>query len=103
MLKLICNPIHNTNDVVEMSSSQSGKMLIAIILVVVIAAAGYSFMFLTGDQGDTTTTPTTYPTMPEILPVVPAYIFAVKKSKYKIKINLTLIIYSLKFLELEFS
>lgn len=25
-------------------------------------------MFLTGDQGDTTTTPTTYPTMPEILP-----------------------------------
>jgi parallel beta-helix repeat protein len=51
-----------------MSTNQSGKMMIAIVLVVVIAAAGYSFLFLSGNQGNTTTTPAN-PSIPEILPL----------------------------------
>jgi parallel beta-helix repeat protein len=54
--------------VVEMSTNQSGKMMIAIVLVVVIASAGYSFIYLSGELGPTTTT-TTIPTIPDVLPI----------------------------------
>ena len=50
-----------------MSTNQSGKMMIAIVLVVVIAAAGYSFIYLSGEPGPPPTT--TIPTIPDVLPI----------------------------------